>query len=201
MKPLISKILSKNWTRNPVAVGLTICLIPLITSAGSILWFSSQMRQNNATDLSRDLEVIARTAGTVLDLDLHKKLLPPNKPSPEDYQKAVNPLVAIHKAVPEITYLYTMMIRDGKQYLVLDTKDADQLHSDHANDLPANYLQYYADDPEGETQKLIATLKTGHSSSSLLPFEERGQLFVSGFSPLPSPDPNTLLSIEICHLK
>ena len=74
---------------------------------------------------------IGKVAASVVDGDLHRKLLDPANYSDELYARALAPLVRFHSADPNIFYLYTMVDRGGVAYFVLDTAASPDLRTDH----------------------------------------------------------------------
>src|SRR3954451_16459304 len=71
---------------------------------------------------------IADLAASVVDGDLHAKLIEPENYSKDLYDRALQPLVRFHSANPEIFYVYTMVERDGGTFFVLDTATSPELH-------------------------------------------------------------------------
>lgn len=69
-------------------------------------WLSKQARWEA---LRANVGEIAQLAASVVDGDLHRKLLDPTNYSEESYAHALKPLVRFHSANPDIYYLYTMM--------------------------------------------------------------------------------------------
>jgi diguanylate cyclase (GGDEF)-like protein len=72
---------------------------------------------------------IGQIAASVVDGNLHRKLLDPTNYSDELYALALRPLVRFHSADPNIFYLYTMVDRDGVAYFVLDTAASPDLRT------------------------------------------------------------------------
>ena len=72
---------------------------------------------------------IGQVAASVVDGDLHRKLLDPTNYSDELYARALKPLVRFHSADPNIFYLYTMVDRGGVAYFVLDTAASTDLRT------------------------------------------------------------------------
>ncbi len=88
-------------------------------------WLSRHAR----LDVLRDhVGQVAALAASVVDGDVHKKLIDPANYTPELYNEAVKPLVRFHSANPEMFYVYTMVERDGGTYFVLDTAASPDLH-------------------------------------------------------------------------
>ncbi len=91
-------------------------------------WLSKQARWEA---LRSHVGEIGQVAASVVDGDLHRKLLDPANYSEELYARALRPLVRFHSADPNIFYLYTMVDRGGVAYFVLDTAASPDLHTDH----------------------------------------------------------------------
>ena len=72
---------------------------------------------------------IGQVAASVVDGDLHRRLLDPANYSDELYDRALEPLVRFHSANPNIFYLYTMVDRGGVAHFVLDTAASPHLHT------------------------------------------------------------------------
>jgi diguanylate cyclase (GGDEF)-like protein len=81
-------------------------------------WFSKQARLEV---LRGNVRQMAQAAASVVDGDLHGQLLDSNNYSPALYERALQPLVRLHLASPEIFYVYTMVARGDKTFFVLDT--------------------------------------------------------------------------------
>jgi len=81
-------------------------------------WLSMQARWEV---LRSHVAAISRLAASVVDGDLHRKLLDRSYYSAEAYAQALKPLVQMHSADGDIFYLYTMVDRGGVAYFVLDT--------------------------------------------------------------------------------
>jgi diguanylate cyclase (GGDEF)-like protein len=87
-------------------------------------WLSKQARLDV---LRSNVGQIARLAASAVDGDLHRQLLDPANYTPDLYEKALAPLVRFHSAAPDVSYIYTMVEKDGKSLFVLDTVASDQL--------------------------------------------------------------------------
>jgi diguanylate cyclase (GGDEF)-like protein len=81
-------------------------------------WFSTQARLEV---LRGNVRQMAQAAASVVDGDLHGQLLDKSNYSPALYERALQPLVRLHLASPEIFYVYTMVARGDKTFFVLDT--------------------------------------------------------------------------------
>ena len=100
----------------------------LVTVVAIPQWLSKQARWEA---LRAHVGEIGQVAASVVDGDLHRKLLDPVNYSDELYARALSPLVRFHSADPNIFYLYTMVDRGGVAYFVLDTAGSPDLRTDH----------------------------------------------------------------------
>ena len=91
-------------------------------------WLSKQARWEA---LRAHVGEIGQVAASVVDGDLHRKLLDPANYSDELYARALKPLVRFHSADPNIFYLYTMVDRGGVAYFVLDTAASTDLRTNN----------------------------------------------------------------------
>jgi diguanylate cyclase (GGDEF)-like protein len=126
---------------------------------------------------------IAQLAASVVDGDLHSRLLDPANYTPELYERALAPLVRFHSADPEIFYVYTMMERDGKSYFVVDTAASNKLVTRHTLRASA-YMEPFEPidkEPDPDWLQQIASGKTYVYPS--FQHDEYGY-FLSGHTPV-----------------
>ena len=121
-------------------------------------WLSQQARFDM---LRSHVGEIGQLAASVVDGDLHRKLLDPENYSRELYHRALAPLVRFHSANPDIFYVYTMANRDGVPYFVLDTAASPDLKSKH-NLRASDYMEEFEldEDDNGQWLKDIDSGKT-----------------------------------------
>lgn len=89
---------------------MTLVLLPQLAS-----------RQARLEVLRGHVGEVARVAASVVDGDLHRQLIDSRTATPEERAAALAPLLKLHRAWPEAKYLYTMGVRDGQPFFVLDT--------------------------------------------------------------------------------
>ena len=100
----------------------------LIMMVGIPQWLSKQARWEA---LRLHVGEIGQIAASIIDGDLHRKLLDPSNYSDELYATAVKPLVRLHSGYPGIFYVYTMVDRDGVAFFILDTASSPELRTAH----------------------------------------------------------------------
>ncbi|HTE39405.1 MAG TPA: diguanylate cyclase [Steroidobacteraceae bacterium] len=138
-----------------VALALAAVLLAVIAVPQ---WFSRQARMDV---LRANVGQIARLAASVVDGDLHRELIDPVNFNEATYTRALQPLVKLHSASPDIFYLYTMVEREGKTFFVLDTANSPVLTTPRALKASA-YLELFELRKEYESDWLqqIAAGKT-----------------------------------------
>ena len=87
-------------------------------------WLSKQARWEV---LRSHVGQIGQLAASVVDGDLHRRLLDPSNYSAELYATALKPLVRFHSANSDLFYVYTMVERDRTPYFILDTATSGDL--------------------------------------------------------------------------
>lgn len=92
------------------AVLLAVVLLPQMFS-----------RQGRLEVLRNHVNEVARLAASVVDGDLHRSLIDGAGDDVAARQRALQPLLRLHASWPEAVYVYTMGVRDGTAYFILDT--------------------------------------------------------------------------------
>jgi diguanylate cyclase (GGDEF)-like protein len=101
-----------------VLLGAAICAAALLLTLVLAPQFAA--RQGRLEVLRRHVDEVARLAASHIDGDLHRALLDGHA-SEAQLEEARKPLMRLHETWPEAFYVYTMAIRDGRAYFVLDT--------------------------------------------------------------------------------
>lgn len=92
------------------ALLLTVVLVPQVLS-----------RQARLEVLRNHVGEVARLAASQVDGDLHLRLVEGSQADEQTRREALEPLLRLHAAWPEAIYVYTMGMRDGPPFFVLDT--------------------------------------------------------------------------------
>jgi diguanylate cyclase (GGDEF)-like protein len=71
--------------------------------------------------LRAHVDEVARLAASAVDGDLHRQLIDGREPDEALLRAARLPLLRLHRNWPEAIYVYTMGVRDGMPFFVLDT--------------------------------------------------------------------------------
>lgn len=78
-------------------------------------------RQARMEVLRAHVGEVARLAASVVDGDLHRRLIEQGSGDEATLRAALAPLLRLHAAWPEAVYVYTMGVRDATPFFVLDT--------------------------------------------------------------------------------
>ena len=137
----------------------TLAAATILLSIVAIPQFLSQRARMDV--LRTHLGEIGQLAASVVDGDLHRRLLDPANYSDDLYARALKPLVRFHSANPDIFYLYTMVDRGGVAYFVLDTAASPNLQTKHQLRASA-YMEKFEirDESDDSWLKQIAAGKT-----------------------------------------
>jgi diguanylate cyclase (GGDEF)-like protein len=104
-------------------------------------------RQARWEELRAHVGETGQLGASVIDGDLHRRLIDPANYTDALYAEALKPLIRFHSADPNIHYLYTMVDRDGVAYFVLDTAGAPGLKTDRKLEKSA-YMERFDVDPQ-----------------------------------------------------
>jgi diguanylate cyclase (GGDEF)-like protein len=105
-----------------------IAALVMVTIVGVPQWLAQRARLEV---LRLHVAEVAQLAASTVDGDLHRQLLDPANHSPELYDRALEPLVRFHSAIPDAFYVYTMVERQGETFFVLDTSTSPALATPH----------------------------------------------------------------------
>jgi len=97
--------------------------VVLIVVAAAILGLWLTSRQSAFDGFRGRLIDLAREASVAIDPELHERIRRPEQLNTPEYDRAVEPLRRICRAVPSIHYAYTIVLAQGKVHFVLDAAD------------------------------------------------------------------------------
>lgn len=166
--------------REAVLIGVAVVLI----SGAALAYLHHQAREGLLRQMRETLGELATFAATSLDVEAHERAL---EVGDEAYLRAIEPLLRLRRAVPDLYYAYTL--RPGAPYPVftLDT---------------THYLVHPNDDDvqtvvPGETYEeappeLYEAFRTGKTTVPPRPYTDRWGTFLSGFAPFFDAEGNVL---------
>lgn len=142
-------------------------------------WLSRQARLQV---LRTHVAQVADLAAAMVDGDLHHRLIEGGQADSELYARAVAPLVRFHSASADLYYVYTMTIRDGQAYFVLDTAQEPGLQTQRQL-RKSKYLEPFVLRPEYSSDWL-EQLAAGHTWTTPNFQHDDYGYFLSGHAPI-----------------
>jgi diguanylate cyclase (GGDEF)-like protein len=109
-------------------VASLVAAVVLVSLVAIPQWLSKQARWES---LRSHVAEIGEVAASVIDGDLHRRLLDPKNYSQALYTEALKPLVRFHSADPSIFYVYTMANLSDGVHFILDTAASPDLKTSH----------------------------------------------------------------------
>ena len=124
------------------------------------------------------LEQLARAAAPLVDGDAHRQFVSADQTGSPEHIAALQGLVAFHRAVRDIYYVYTAIERDGRVYFVLGT---DYLYRVDGDDL--NYDPIMTEYRGGDAAMRMA-LREQRVVVQQEPVREQHRTYLSAFAPI-----------------
>lgn len=165
--------------RSGVAVGILTFVVSCL-SLGALYWLGRNALQENVRD---ELRQLALAASCVVDMTAHEELVNKTQMGSPEHLKALAPLVAFHKYFPEIKYLYTVRVREGKQSFVLDTWFDPAIAARGTGTL-SPIGEAYQSDSTDEDRLTLEAISRGETYASDKVFTDAYGAFISGSAPL-----------------
>ena len=117
---------SRQFRHGVFIVATVLAAAILLAMVATPQWLAKQARWEV---LRSHVGQVGQLAASVVDGDLHRRLLDPTNYSVELYAKALEPLVRFHSANSDLFYVYTMVGRDHTPYFILDTAASSNLRT------------------------------------------------------------------------
>src|SRR6188768_2240177 len=163
---------------NPLRDALYAALITFATSVIglSIIYFQARDAQMDA--VRSELLQLAKTGAAQVDGDLHETLVSPDQEGTPDHERALAPLVKLHRASHDVLYVYTAIQRQGKIYWILDSA---RHYRVPGNDVPADPIMtpYEGKDPD-----LLKAFREKTAQADSEPFFEGDHTYLSAYAPI-----------------
>ncbi len=172
-------------------------LVVLLTAWAGIwlLGFQSLAAQKQA--VREHMHEMVRAAAGLVDGDLHEKLVDSSQQGSWEYQQALAPLLAFHRGVPEIAYLYTLMEKDGQFRFILDTATAaDRLGFPRKMEA-SGLMDPYQSHSVGEDRAEMEALRQGKTYVSKEPFTDEFGTFLTALAPVKTHDGRTVGAVGL----
>lgn len=130
----------------------------------------------------RDVLHLAQSLAHLVDMERHEALVSPDQMGSPLHRRTLEPLVRFHLKIPEIHYVYTMRVIDGKEYFVLDTASDERIKK-MRGDVEESVIMEEYEMPESIPAALPAMLR-GEAYVYDLPYADEYGRFISAQAPL-----------------
>ena len=153
----------------------------LITFGTSLIGLSIvylQARDAQMAAIRSEVLQLATTGAAQLDGDLHAQLVSRDQDGSPEHERALAPLVRMHRATRGVLFMYTGTMRDGKIFWILDSA---RHYRVPGNDVAADPLMtpYLGSDPD-----LLRAFRELTPQADPAPFVEGDHSYLSAYAPI-----------------
>jgi signal transduction histidine kinase/ActR/RegA family two-component response regulator len=175
LRYVTSSSTSRSWLEGAFIAGFIFTATALCTGAVYLKAHDAQ-----AEAVRDELKRLAHQAAASIEGNAHERLRRVGLMDDGQYDALLDPLVALHRAVPDLFYVYTVAA-DGEQIrFVLDTATAQDRLQFNRYMTASNLLDLY----EEPNPLLWRTLTAGTLEVSTEPYTDEFGTFISGFAPI-----------------
>ena len=169
-------------TVHPIRDALVVSAFVFLAAAIAIGWLYFRARDAQLTAVRNDLGRMARVAASTVDGDRMNALRKPDQAGSPEHLEVLAPLVAFHRSVPELFYVYTVILKGGTPHFILDTATEQKALGFNREMTPSLLLEAYDDaDPF-----MLRALTQGRVETTDTLFTDDFGTFMSGFAPIRS---------------
>jgi signal transduction histidine kinase len=162
---------------HPLREATLACLTVFLVSCVGLFLVYRYARAAQLETVRDDLASLARTLAVQIDGDAHRRLTSPDQAESSEYLDVVKPMVAFHRANPQLFYVYTAVLRNDRIMLVAGT---DQIMPDPRNaDQPDAIMTPYG----GDDLEFLTALREGRVMANAEPVTDPQGTFMSAFAP------------------
>lgn len=166
--------------RRPLRAALVVAIVSLAVGLVGVLWTAWRARSAQVDAVRDEVRRLATAVAATVDPVAHQRLVHRLQTDSADYRAVLAPLLAIHESLPSVTYIYTMVQRDGQYYFVLDTATVLTEDEEGGALIPSVVMERYeAPDPE-----LMAAFREKKAQASREPHSDRYGTWVTGYAPI-----------------
>ncbi|HYJ40124.1 MAG TPA: ATP-binding protein [Steroidobacteraceae bacterium] len=153
----------------------------LITFATSVIGLSIiylQARDAQVQAVRSEVLQLATTGAAQIDVELHERLVSSSQEGSPEHERALAPLVRMHRASKNVLFMYTAIMRDGKIYWILDTA---RHYRVPGNEVPADPVMtpYHGSDPD-----LLRAFREQTAQADREPMVEPDHTYLSAYAPI-----------------
>jgi diguanylate cyclase (GGDEF)-like protein/PAS domain S-box-containing protein len=162
----------------PVRDGLLVAVVLFGTACLSVLLLYHQAYRAHTAQVRDGLIRTAQAAAALVDGDLHRVLVSPEWEDTDEYRRAVEPLRRVVEAVDSLRFVYTVVLREGQVYFVLDATSPGDADGDGVEDHSGVMELYSAPDPA-----MLLALREGRAVATDRLYQDQWGQLMSAYAP------------------
>ncbi|HEU5134507.1 MAG TPA: ATP-binding protein [Steroidobacteraceae bacterium] len=162
----------------PLRDALYAALITFSTSVIGLSIIYFQARDAQLAAVRSELLQLATTGAAQVDGDLHAQIVSREQEGSVEHERALAPLVRMHRASRDLRYVYTATMREGKIYWILDSA---RHYRVPGNNAPADPIMtpYQGNDPD-----LLRAFREQTAQADQQPVVEANHTYLSAYAPI-----------------
>ncbi len=164
--------------------GLFIALLVLACAWTICFLIAHEAVKAQTRAIREELEHLAIAAATLVNGDALPSLVTPNQTNSSEYVAAIAPLVRFHRGLDDLAYVYTLVVRDGKLHLVLDTAMAAKQLGLRRRIVASQVMDPYASNSTAEDAAQLRAVQTGSVYVSPEPYSGSWGTFITALAPI-----------------
>lgn len=161
----------------PGREGLLAGLAVFLVSCAGLAAIYHYAHEAQVEAVREELASLAGSLAVQVDGDAHRRLLSPDQHRTPDHLEVLAPLVAFHRANPDIFYVYTAVLKDDRIHIVAGT---DQIMPDPRDSHPPDPIMTPY---EGDDAEFLTALREERVMTNRQPVTDEQGTFMSGFAP------------------
>jgi signal transduction histidine kinase/ActR/RegA family two-component response regulator len=163
---------------NPLRDAFFAALMTFVTSVIGLAILYTMASDAQLQAVRNELLQLATTGAAQVDGDLHKTLVSPGQEGSPEHERALAPLVRLHRAARDVLYVYTAIQRDGRIYWILDTARHFRVPGNEVAPDPI-MTPYQGSDPD-----LLLAFREKRAYADREPFVEPNHTYLSAYAPI-----------------
>lgn len=182
--------------RNCWLAGLGAGLVVFATSMVGVCLLTYSALKYQLEQAHLDLQRLATSAAAQLDGDLHEEVRLSGDSTSAKYREAVAPLLAFHRRIAEVAYVYTFYAKNENLFFVLDTASFEKEIGRAGLEASAVMERFSSEDPD-EDRITATAISSGapHVVGNLT--KDKFGVFMSGHAPIFNSDGRAVGAVGI----
>ncbi|MFL6606493.1 MAG: EAL domain-containing protein [Steroidobacteraceae bacterium] len=173
-------------SRRALWEALAFSLIMLIVVATAIFGLCVTTESAALAGFRHYLVNLLLESSVAVDPQLHESIRRPEQLNDPDYSRAVEPLRRIRRAVPDVRYIYTLVMSDGQVHFVLDAAEPGAVTPSGRSE-QSGVWEVYPELSDNLKRAMGLGGRPGIAIANQEPVTDAWGTFMSGFAPIRDP--------------